>query len=293
MGQKQADHLLRDKGFLAILIIGGVLTTLITGAIVFNDLRHLDWDCTAAGFETLYQALKFPIGCATATITLLGVWALVFRSQQTAKQIDEAQKQNTFANYYKHKEEFIKSYQTQCEQKGLAVYSLESLYHKIYPNNSPTVFQVKASNNSDTYLGNLITEYNALSSEALALGEKFDIQTLDLIPGMRESLMQWSFKVIGILHRMNFSFTLISGGWCSYKIQFVNNDKAHSFTIPDMFGHLLFLLEDLLRICSVDEELASTFITSEHYGALCRYWKAISGTPLTHLPAAPAIQPPV
>lgn len=140
-----------NKAFLDLKIVRVTIEvilsimTLSSLAIIFHD--HLSFDFTSQGFNTAASIFKVPLGALTFAIPALALLAANHRSEQTKRQmsltltqiertdrqIQIAQGQNAFSNYYKHLEEFEKRFKTQAGQAGFSVHSPHKVHSLLFP----------------------------------------------------------------------------------------------------------------------------------------------------------------
>ncbi len=144
---KENKSLLNSFPLYAILIIGGIITYLacqyfsvsIQQAFACNPTKKL----TCA--TQIRDAIYIPIAIITGTLTAAGFWSLIFRSEQTAQQIDLSSQQmkmasnnNLFNNFIAHKKEFIELINGFEEDLNCTVKGKRQLYSKLYPHNNPS-----------------------------------------------------------------------------------------------------------------------------------------------------------
>jgi hypothetical protein len=91
-------------------------------------------------FNNLLIIYEIPITLITALLALLGIYIIVFRSEQTATQIQQSDILNTFNQYYKHKEETIKALIDAGNRLSFGFDEGERVYKLLFPHNSPTLF---------------------------------------------------------------------------------------------------------------------------------------------------------
>jgi len=84
--------------FTVIFII--ILALFPTFTIMLNN--SLVCDLSADGWNYFVSAFKVPLGILALLIPVGALLAANHRSEQTKKQIEEANAQNIFANHYKH-----------------------------------------------------------------------------------------------------------------------------------------------------------------------------------------------
>ncbi len=126
--------LIQIKSFLSLkilwLVVGVlvVISCIISGVISYNS--KLYWDFSADGFNCFISLFRFPLGISALIIPIVALLAANHRSEQTKKQIELANTQNVFQNYYKHVEEFTK-YVNSIESK--LFFSVRKLHKYLYP----------------------------------------------------------------------------------------------------------------------------------------------------------------
>lgn len=102
------------KTFFQLGIVRVTLLTVLTVVallvlwIIFFSWEVLSYDPTYSGLNNLISIFKVPLGVSTLLIPIFAVYAANHRSAQTKETLRVTQKQNIFANRYKHIEEFDK-----------------------------------------------------------------------------------------------------------------------------------------------------------------------------------------
>jgi len=143
--------------------------------------------------ESLILNMKFPLGLATITVTIAGFRALLFRSNQTAKQIEVTLTNNTYTNYITHKKAFLQLLED-FEKKHNVTFSKDNgIYERLFSDNNKASFDAIGNNEfinsaikNYTYLCDLLNKnldllldvnhMHQLHSEALASKEKEEIE---------------------------------------------------------------------------------------------------------------------
>ncbi|MCF8240760.1 MAG: hypothetical protein K9J16_05185 [Melioribacteraceae bacterium] len=92
-------------------IVGLVSSMLIFLYILFFQSTTYKFNTTIEGFSGFLTVFDFPIKLLTASVVLFGLWLTIERMKQTDKQIDSIVSNNRFNNFYKHREEFLKSFE--------------------------------------------------------------------------------------------------------------------------------------------------------------------------------------
>ena len=101
-----------NKSFIELHIVWFVVLTItftaliITFAIITNTPLKINF--SSNGFNTFISVFKFPLGLLALIIPIVALLSANHRSEQTREQIRLTTMQNSFANYYKHIEEFQK-----------------------------------------------------------------------------------------------------------------------------------------------------------------------------------------
>ncbi|MEZ8274022.1 hypothetical protein AB6C54_23405 [Vibrio splendidus] len=112
-----------------LLLSSGAVVMILTSTPLIFDLTH-------TGLEYFWKTFHIPLTIASSSLPLVGLVALNHRSEQTAKQIEVAQEQNIFTNYYKHREEFIKYVDNQLPDRE--VNTLHA-HRVLFPNSKKSV----------------------------------------------------------------------------------------------------------------------------------------------------------
>jgi len=134
------DKLWKDWLFLVSFFGGIFLGSAISCIIIWNE-NLISYLCFSAQcFSNILIYFKFPLSLAAAGITLSGLRAVVFRSEQAARQLDELCRKNTFTDFLDHKKVFfdlLKSIEEE-NSKWICFKNKEALYRKMFGDNSPT-----------------------------------------------------------------------------------------------------------------------------------------------------------
>lgn len=171
---QRVKTLWQDFSFRAVIITGTVISIGLTAWIIYQNFEFLIFPCASYEcFSGILDVFKFPIAVATAFFALAGFVAVVFRSQQTAIQIQETINQNTFKNYIDHKKQFMEMLKGFCEQYKVKFSDQEVLYSKLFPLNSPVLVNFDSkeigSDKSAIELWNM--EFNKIMDELYSIFE--------------------------------------------------------------------------------------------------------------------------
>ncbi|HBC3447657.1 TPA: hypothetical protein KDY51_001516 [Vibrio parahaemolyticus] len=114
------------------VIFGSVF--FFTLAVTLLDTSALDWKLDVEGIKFFFlDAMKVPGSILAFYLAVLGLIGANHRSEQTKKQIEEASVQNDFANYYKHKEEFLKYVDSIDESKYFVASKMTRMHGWLFP----------------------------------------------------------------------------------------------------------------------------------------------------------------
>lgn len=183
-----------------------MLLTIFLGAAIWSALSIiLDKELwLTPGFKVYdldVEQFSFPIAIAKAGLALSGIYALAFRSQQTAIQIRRAEEaleetkiNNAYANYRAHKEEMFKEFDRIAGKFGMRVQQKNELYQKLFHQNGPLHFSAVGSAYDELrphLLSWLIDSYNIL-----------DDQLPNAMPNSDVEVNRIRQLLINVLHRI-------------------------------------------------------------------------------------------
>lgn len=101
----------------------------------------------ADNFKNFYEIFKIPLGLLTASPLLAGIVSVMHRSEETAKQMKQAEYKNNFDRYMKHKEYINDGLSRLIDLANPSDKSeyrfgirFETFYSTIFPHNSMTSF---------------------------------------------------------------------------------------------------------------------------------------------------------
>lgn len=103
---------------------------------------------------------------ALISLTILGIYATIFRSHQTGLTLRQAISNNTFNNYMEHKKQFntiIKDFNE--KSLDLHVANTEKLYRKCFPSNNSIYFNPEVSSTSEIF--KIVEAHNEWVNRAL------------------------------------------------------------------------------------------------------------------------------
>lgn len=136
------------------VIFGSVF--FFTLAVTLLDTSALDWKLNLEGLKFFFlDAMKVPGSILAFYLAVLGLIGANHRSEQTKKQIEEASVQNDFANYYKHKEEFLSYVNDIPESQFFVISKMTRMHGKLFPGSRARDFQVNEECvlTLDSYIG--------------------------------------------------------------------------------------------------------------------------------------------
>ncbi|WP_196885386.1 hypothetical protein [Aureivirga sp. CE67] len=121
--------------------------SIISVILIYEETMYLS--LTKDGFKNFMEWFQFPLYTAALAFPLGAFAVSNFRAKQMHKSIETAQKnielaqsQNTFNNYYRHLEEFKKRLEKLEEKFGISFFDKTELYHSLFPDNSPRYLNI-------------------------------------------------------------------------------------------------------------------------------------------------------
>lgn len=180
---------------MAPIVFGIIFASIIA---VKSDLA---WDLSYKGFNKFIDAFKFPLGVLAITFPLVALVATNHRSKQSAIQIGQGREQNTFSNFYKHKESFHNMTERLEKRYDITFFEPDLLYSEIFPKNSPAAFTYKKNSGELDYISQVRGELFDILEDSSNIGcQKIDqISTSDQIKHFYERIFdisqQLKFKV--------------------------------------------------------------------------------------------------
>ncbi len=171
----------QDGWFWGFIGLGAVFSLISLGFIIYSD--NLIWCGSSRCFSDALEIFRFPVQTFTAGIALATLRALMFRSEQTAKQIDVAErqikeviKQNTFKNYFDHKNDFLALLGDFERNFDIRFKSKNELYRSLFPFNTPNSFNASANlDGASSSVEVLIDAYNKKmeSLQSICSGDEY------------------------------------------------------------------------------------------------------------------------
>lgn len=147
---------LYKNGWTGLAVFIPLLIALVmAGYIAYqNNLCFSHW--TSLALETFFENQKLPLAIFSLIIPLIGLVVAAHRSALTIKQmqttddqIQATKVQNTFVNYFKHREEFFKFLDTLESKFNVKFKSRNELYKNLYPKNSQTNVQIQSHSKNE------------------------------------------------------------------------------------------------------------------------------------------------
>lgn len=199
--ESRHSSLHEDPLFKGILWATGFCSVAIAAVIIGCNQLWAQFCTTPACFNNVLTIFKLPISVATAGITLAGLYALVFRSRQTALQIEtaenaleEASRNNTYANYRAHKEEMCKEFDRIAADFDLVIPDKHFLYNNIFPKNSAKYFAPEGFHNppsNKNMLVRLVESFNVIDQRL----PRSPIDDLQELAGHKEMVIDILFNI--------------------------------------------------------------------------------------------------
>ena len=253
---KKVDQRLRTLGqdclFRSILIIGSAISIGLVGWIIYFNHKELTFLCLSSNcFSSILEVFKFPISVVTAVLALAAFVAVIFRSQQTAIQIQETIDQNAFKNYLDHKKQFIDILKSLEEDNEIVFFNKEQLYAKMFPLNS--TIKVSFESNVLDYKRSAIVlcieKYNLKIKKLNSIIENFSSQGY---LGSLHDLAKWINEYILVLQEIHINFDKNSvSPEEPYKKYFQSKVGYNNFPsdIIGSFDRVSIILKTLSKFC--------------------------------------------
>lgn len=122
-------------------LISGVSLLAIT--VLSNE--NSNFCMTSECINNFFDLYKYPLSIMGLSVPLTAIVAALHRSEEAHQQIEETLKQNTFNNYIKHKEEFLKLLEKIEKQCSCQFTDPLFLYNRIFPKNNYSSFSFEAN----------------------------------------------------------------------------------------------------------------------------------------------------
>ncbi|UCX05431.1 hypothetical protein [Shewanella glacialimarina] len=143
---------LLNNGYFWCVFIGTLSIALVLAALIShtNNLNYYP-SLTKAALDNFFTYQKIPLTVFSLIFPLIGLVVATHRSaltikqmQTTDEQIQATKVQNTFANYYKHREEFFKLLDVLEQKFNVVFYERNKFYKELYPLNGQAYLDVKS-----------------------------------------------------------------------------------------------------------------------------------------------------
>ena len=156
------------KEFWISLSVPIILAAIFASIIAANS--ELTLDLSYNGFNKFIDIFKFPMGVLALIFPLVALVATNHRSRQSATQIKQGREQNTFSNFYKHKESFHNMTERLEKRYDITFFEPDQLYSKIFPENSPEYLKYKKNNGDSDYISKIRGELLSVLEESSNIG---------------------------------------------------------------------------------------------------------------------------
>ncbi|MFB2656422.1 hypothetical protein [Shewanella xiamenensis] len=126
---------------------GTVLAVASAFAILFSEIipEKYQFCGTSECFISFVQLYAFPIDVLKATAAILAIVALLHKSDETQVQISISESQNTYNNYFHHRDMVYKEItESISNSKTIKLYNFNKLYNLLFPLNRPDNFNFNA-----------------------------------------------------------------------------------------------------------------------------------------------------
>ena len=141
-----------------------ILAAIFASIMAANS--ELTLDLSYNGFNKFIDIFKFPMGVLALIFPLVALVATNHRSRQSATQIKQGREQNTFSNFYKHKESFHNMTERLEKRYDITFFEPDQLYSKMFPENSPEYLKYKKNNGDSDYISKIRGELLSVLEES-------------------------------------------------------------------------------------------------------------------------------
>lgn len=260
-----------------------LLSLIIILSICFNS--NLEVDLSYEGFNyALFTVLKVPLAVLAAGVTILGVIAAIHRSSQTTLQIYKATEQNTFSNFYKHREEYVDHFKQLTEELPEHIKTcisdkvIRGYYYSTFPGSGPSKFILKPRTEwLETFDRGLIEMSLILGSlnqssnqcQALLLYNEFIRQETSIRQGLFEINKLEDAEVV-LLDRKDIRINMWGSGVTN--VSYVDNVVQNSFgrlkDYADFICKLKYIVDEFEGTMLYGTDSYSALSTWEHHRSL-------------------------
>ena len=159
-------------------------------------------------FTTFFESFRYAFYVAGSSLPISGLYAAIFRSKQTAEQMQLTEEHNILNNHFKHLSEFRSSVSSNLTLKNFWP-STESLYNIIFPYSKTGDFHFSSKfYNIENIIRNISeTENHPYETYRLALDLKERIQTQLNIQNQELALSEIQSLLNGLNDAISFSGT--------------------------------------------------------------------------------------
>jgi len=165
-------NIFSEKLFIAILLITLIIVILVL-FLMFYNLNFIWKPADLKSYTNFIDTFNLPLGLLTAGLAVLSFYALIYRLRLTEKQILQTQEQiklsqktTTLSQYLEHRK-YIKERLKELEdlrEYGISIPNKNAIYKKLFPENSPKVFEIPTESNAIKYpahklIGNFCNDF--------------------------------------------------------------------------------------------------------------------------------------
>ncbi|MEZ9398969.1 hypothetical protein AB4393_23460 [Vibrio splendidus] len=167
-----------------------ILALIISYSITINlDESELEIMLGHRGLTKLIEIYALPLKIVAFLIPLLGLMALHFNYKQIQEQISIAIDQNTFSNYFKHRESF---YEHAAKHNTTDITHANLLYNLMYPDSHKTA--PRLDDNFNCLVSGLVTEYLKMNIDSYNKGKEVQVDNANVSAARFNTV----FGVLGI-----------------------------------------------------------------------------------------------
>ncbi|MEZ8037843.1 MULTISPECIES: hypothetical protein [Vibrio] len=166
-----------NKKSVWFVVISFIVFALLIGYSITTNLNESELEIMLdhRGFTKLIEIYALPLKIVAFLIPLLGLMALHFNYKQIQEQISIAIDQNTFSNYFKHRESF---YEHAAKHNTIDITHANLLYNLMYPDSHKTA--PRLDDNFNCLASDLLTEYLKMNIESYDKAEQVQVDNIQV-----------------------------------------------------------------------------------------------------------------
>lgn len=146
---RRGRTLLWHKRFWLAIFIPSIISAIVwLGIMKDNAVHWWTFDFSEKGLQLAYALFQWPLAIWATSLPLVALVASVHRSEQVAEQIHSSNAQNTFSNYFLHRDKFFEQLDRLSEELSIEFRNFQNLYETLFPENDASHIDVRSTGGS-------------------------------------------------------------------------------------------------------------------------------------------------